>query len=117
MKRFIVFLILCMPLLSMQGTKSWVYVNPQSVSNLQPYDDALGKADLDRYRYFDRRNTLHFESGLDVQLLSANEMIDAGMPVRTERVRTQEPEFDTKPVFRLAPNGVIIEMQTRTKAK
>lgn len=117
MKRFIAFLLICLPLLSFQETKSWIYLNPQLVADLAPYTDALNKADLDRYRYFDKRNVLHFENGLDVELLSANELTAAGIPVKTERVRTVEPAFDTKPVFRLAPNGVLLEIQTRTKIK
>jgi hypothetical protein len=117
MKRIFVLLLLCAPLFAFQETKSWLYLNSQIVNDIAPYDAALAKADLDRYRYFDKRNVLHFESGLDVQLLSANEMIAAGLPVKTDRVRTAEPTFDTKPVFRLATDGVILEVQTRTKVK
>lgn len=117
MKRFILFLLLCLPLLSFQDSQSWVYINPQAVTDLAPYTEALGKADLDRYRYFDKRNVLHFENGLDVELLSANEVIALGLPVKTDHVRTQEPEFDTKPVFRLTPTGILLEVQTRTKVK
>lgn len=117
MKRFIAFLLICLPLLSFVETKSWVYLNPAAVTDLKPYDEALAKCDLDRYRYFDKRTVLHFENGLDVELFSANEMTALGMPVKTDRVRTQEPEFDTKPIFRLSPNGVILEIQTRIKVK
>ncbi|MFN8712769.1 MAG: hypothetical protein ACK5Z2_07940, partial [Bacteroidota bacterium] len=37
---------------------SYVYVNPESVSDLTPYTEALSKADMDRYRYMDERNTI-----------------------------------------------------------
>ena len=117
MKRFIAFLLICLPLFSFVETKSWVYLNPTAVADLKPYDEALAKADLDRYRYFDKRTVLHFENGLDVELLFANELTAIGIPVKTDRVRTAEPSFDTKPIFRLSPNGVILEIQTRTKVK
>jgi hypothetical protein len=117
MKRLLVLLLISFPLLSLQTTTSWVYLNPQIVADLAPYDEALAKSDLDKYRYFDKRNTLHFENGLDVELLSANELIAAGIPVNTSHVRTQEPAFDTKPVFRLTPDGILVEVQTRNKVK
>ncbi len=99
------------------GAKTWVLLNPDVVENVGIYEDALAKADLDKYRYFDKRNTLHFEVGLDVELLSANELQAQGIAVKTERVRTEEPAFDTKPIFRLSPDGILIEVQTRSKVK
>ncbi len=96
---------------------SYVYVNPESVSDLKPYTEALSKADMDRYRYMDERNTIVFESGLKVELLSANEMKALSLPVRIERVRTEKPGFDTGSVFRLTPDGGIVEIMTKTKVK
>lgn len=96
---------------------SYVYVNPKSVSDLTPYTEALSKADMDRYRYMDERNTIVFESGLKVELLSANEMKALNMPVRIERVRTEKPGFDTGSIFRLTPDGGIVEIMTKTKVK
>ena len=117
MKRFIVLVVLLLPLLSFTDPRSWLYVNPQVVQDTAPYDAALQQADLDKYRYFDKRNTLHFESGLDVELLSANEMIAQGLPLKRDHVRTEEPAFDTKPVFKLTTDGKILEVQTRVKIK
>jgi hypothetical protein len=96
---------------------SYVYVNPKSVSDLTPYTEALSKADMDRYRYMDERNTIVFESGLKAELLSANEMKALSMPVRIERVRTEKPAFDTGSIFRLTPDGGIVEIMTKTKVK
>lgn len=103
--------------LAFTGAKTWIILNPQAVPDTAPYEEALAKADLDKYRYFDKRNTLHFENGLDVELLSANELDAQGITFRRDHVRTAEPAFDTKPVFRLAPDGTLIEIQTRTKVK
>lgn len=98
-------------------TRTWIYQNPSVVANLAPYDAALAASDLDRYRYFDQRNILNFENGLKVELLSANEVIALGLHVKTERVRTQAPTFDTGSVFKLAQNGHLVEVMTKTKIK
>lgn len=117
MKRFIVLLLLSLPLFSFVENNSWVYVNPHVVTDISRYDDALRNADLDKYRYFDKRNTLHFDSGLDVELLSANELTALGIPFKADHVRTEDPAFDTKPVFKLTTDGKILEVQTRVKIK
>lgn len=117
MKKFI--LLFLLPLISMSFTnpKSWTYQNPESVQNIAAYDAALEQCDLDRYRYVDQKNVLKFESGLRVELLSANECIAQGLPVKMDRVRTAAPEFDTQPIFRLTDDGKVVEMLTRNKHK
>lgn len=96
---------------------SYHYLNPTSVQDLVPYTTALSKADLDRYRYIDERNVLVFDTGLQVELLSANEMKALNMPVRIERVRTEKPAFNTGSVFKLTAEGGIAEVMTKTKVK
>ncbi|MCA6364076.1 MAG: hypothetical protein IM638_13635 [Bacteroidetes bacterium] len=96
---------------------SYRFLNPEVVTDLTPYTKALEVADMDRYRYMDERNTLLFEGGLKVELLSANEMTALGMPVRMERVRTAKPGFDTGSVFKLTADGVLVEVMTKTKVK
>lgn len=117
MKRFLVLLLLILPLLSLTDPRSYVYSNPHVVSNIGDYDAAIARADMDRYRYIDKRNTLHFESGLDVELLSANELKALGIPYLVSHIRDHEPEFDTKPIFKLTNDGIILEVQTRVKIK
>jgi hypothetical protein len=117
MKRFIVFLLISLPFFSFTDSRSYVYVNPHVVDNLDAYTTAIGNADFDKYRYFDKRNTLHFDSGLDVELLSANELKEAGIPYKADRIRTEDPAFDTKAVFKLTTDGKILEVQTRVKIK
>ncbi|HTL82658.1 MAG TPA: hypothetical protein VL651_13185 [Bacteroidia bacterium] len=117
MKRFVVFLLLVLPLLSMTDPRSFVFVNPNVVTNIDDYNYALCKADLDKYRSMDKRYTMHFEGGLDVELLSANEMTALNLPFNASHIRQQDPDFDTKPIFKLAADGIIIEVQTRVKYK
>ncbi len=117
MKKLIVLMLLVIACFAFTGTRTWVILNPTVVENLAPYEDALAKADLDRYRYFEKRSVLHFDNGLNVELLSANELTAQGIPVKTDRVRTADPEFDTKPIFKLTTDGILLEIQTRIKVK
>jgi hypothetical protein len=112
-------LLFLIPIISFSFTnlKSWTYQNPESVQNISAYDAALAQCDLDRYRYVDHKNVLKFESGLRVELLSANECIAQGIAVKMDRVRNAPPEFDTQPIFRLTDDGKVIEMLTRNKHK
>ncbi len=117
MKRFLIILLICLPFLSLTDTRSWVYIHQTVVSDITPYTDALVHSDLDKYRYFDMRNTLHFENGLDVELLSANELTASGIPFNSSHVRTAVPSFDTHSIFKLTANGILVEVQTRSKIK
>lgn len=117
MKKALLLFALVIACFAFTGPRTWIIMNPEAVNDVAPYEEALAKADLDKYRYFDKRNTLHFESGLDVDLLSGNELDAQGIQFKRSHVRTEDPEFDTKPVFRLSPDGIIIEVQTRTKVK
>jgi hypothetical protein len=117
MKRFLLFLVFCIPLFSFTDTRSYIWVNPQVVSDIAPYDAALSSADMDKYRYFDQRNTLHFDNGLDLILLSANELTALGVSFNRDHVRTAVPAFDTHSVFKLTSNGTLVEVMTRSKIK
>ena len=117
MKKLLALLLIAFTCMSYTGIRTWVIVNPDSVSDINPYEDALSRSDLDKYRYFDKRNTLHFENGLDVELLSGHELDAQGIAYKKDHVRTQDPEFDTKPVFRLTEDGYLVEVQTRIKVK
>ena len=117
MKRFLVLLLIGLPLLAFTDSRSWLFVNPNVVSDTAPYSAALAQSDLDKYRYFDKRNTLHFDNGLDVELLSANELTAAGIVFNKDHVRTEVPSFDTHSIFKLTANGILVEVQTRSKIK
>ena len=117
MKNLAIVLLLAVACMAFTGTRTWIVVNPDAVADIAPYEEALSKSSLDKYRYTDKRFTMHFENGLNVELLSANELDAQGIPYKRDHVRTQEPEFDTKPVFRLTADGYLVEIQTRTKVK
>jgi hypothetical protein len=117
MKNLAIVFLLAIACFSFTGTRTWVIVNPEIVNDIAPYEEALSKSSLDKYRYQDKRYTMHFENGLNIELLSANELNAQGISYKTDHIRTAEPEFDTKPVFRLTQDGYLVEVQTRTKVK
>lgn len=117
MKNLAFVFLLAIVCLSFSGTRTWVIANPETVTDIAPYEEALSKSGLDKYRYTDKRYVMHFENGLNVELLSANELDAQGIPYKRDHVRTAEPAFDTKPVFRLTADGYLVEIQTRTKVK
>jgi hypothetical protein len=117
MKSFTLIFLFAIACLSFTGTRTWVVANPEAVADVAPYEEALSKSGLDKYRYIDKRYVMHFENGLNIELLSANELDAQGIAYKRDHVRTEEPAFDTKPVFRLTPDGYLLEVQTRTKVK
>lgn len=118
MKSLVVLLLLSSSIFRPISTQhTWNFINPEVVADLAPYNNALANADLDRFRYFDVRNTIHFENGLNVELLSANEVTAMGLPVKTTHVRTQPPTAYSQSIFKLLPNGLLVELPAMQKRK
>lgn len=119
MKQFLVlFLLICGIHVSAQtgNARSFVITQKGTVTDVAAYEKAMETGNWDKYRYFDKRSVIRFETGLVIELLSANEMKALGLPVLTDRVRTRDPETDSGSVFRLTSGGIIVEMM-KTKIK
>jgi len=93
----------------------FVILNPRSVPNMSDLVYALGHNDLDKYRHVDHRTTIHFNAGLDVELLSGTEMVEAGLPVDMSKVNTTEIDRTRNSQFSLHPSGRIIVTVTPLK--
>jgi len=93
----------------------FVILNPGAVPNLADYVNALKKNDLDRFRHVAKRTTIHFREGLIVQLLSAAEMQEAGLPVDMSQVNTTSLDRTRNKQFSLDPAGRIIISVTSLK--
>lgn len=101
----------------LESPKTWVFLNPNVVTDIEPYNIALANADLDRLRYIDVRNTIHFENGLNVELYSANEVIAMGLPVKMTHVRQFAPNAYKQSTFKLMPSGLLVEHPPMQKIK
>ena len=70
-------------------------------------DTFISKADLESYRLQDKRVTLSFDNGFDVELLSANEMAQLGLINNAHNYPLATSGKKKLPVFQMAPNGWI----------
>ena len=93
----------------------YVILNPASVQNVSDFVYALNNNDLDRYRHVDHRTMIHFNEGLDVELLSGKEMTESGLPVDMNKVNTSQMDRTRNSQFSLHPSGRIIISVTPLK--
>lgn len=109
-------LFFCSLLSAQTSTPGFVIINPRSVPNLSDYVYALNHNDLDRFRHMDHRTTIHFTAGVDVQLLSGTEMVNAGLPLDLSKVNTTSLDRARNSQFSLHPSGrIIIKANTLKK--
>lgn len=91
---------------------SFIIKDNGSVLNVQPYLDAMQNADMRNHRLKNKRYTITFQTGLTIELFSAAEMLENGLPV----IITEFPEEFSSPrrdpVFALGANNFIIEYHT-----
>lgn len=99
-------------LFAQTGQQSFVIVNSGSVRNIQPFVDALNGNDIDKYRHIDQRTTILFQEGVEVQLLSANELQGLGLPVDLSKVNTTAVDRMRHSQFKLHESGRILELVT-----
>ena len=89
--------------------KTYTIISNGSVTNIQPYIDALNKADMRYQRLKNSKNIIEFRTGVKVELFSATEINKTVHPL----ILSDYPEnFDSKrdvPVFSLGINDFIME--------
>ncbi len=89
--------------------KTYEITDNGSVKEIQPYIDALNKSDMRYHRLKNTRNIIVFNTGVKVELFSAEEINANAHPL----VLSEYPEsFDAKrdiPVFSLGQNNFIME--------
>lgn len=94
------------------NNKTYKIIDNGSVTNIQPYIDAMNNSNFMNHRLRDKHYVVVFQSGVKVELFSAKEIIANGWQVNL----SDYPEaFDSKrdePVFALAANNYIIEYHT-----
>lgn len=99
--------------LKAQTNQSFVIINDGAVPNMNEYLNALQQNDLDKYRHATLRAHLEFKSGVHVELLSAYELTQLGIPVDLNKVshmdeQSWERRFDNSE-FELHSSGRILE--------
>ena len=90
--------------------QTYIITDNGSVSDVQPYIDALNKSDMRYHRLRNTRNTIVFNTGVTVQLFSATEINANVHPlVLSDYQESFEAKRDV-PVFSLGANNFIMEM-------
>jgi len=110
--------IIAMPFHISGQTKSdeaFTITNNGSVEDIQPYKEALKKIDLEKYRLQDKRRILKFDTGVEVELKSADEL--SGKTSNQPPVYHENNDSLQNRVFILSKNGQIAEGVPMHKAK
>lgn len=92
-------------------------INNGSVLNIQPYVDALNNSNMHNHRLKSSRYTIVFNTGVTVQLFSAEELLANG---RTITLSDYPENFDSnrnEPTFFLGANNFIMEQHSNTSKK
>lgn len=90
------------------------FVNPEMVGDTDNYVNAFSTANMTKFRYANKSNIIEFESGLKVELFSANKLISKGVSVDTSKILTATPLNEDEYVFDISANGKYI-LQRFTK--
>jgi hypothetical protein len=91
---------------------SFIIKDHGSVLNIQPYIDAMQNSDMRSHRLKNKRHTITFQTGLTVELFSATEMLENGLPIIISEFLEEFPSSRRDPVFALGANNFIIEYHT-----
>jgi hypothetical protein len=98
--------------------KTYRYVNPEIVNNLQDYDTALSTANMTKFRFANKSTIIEFQSGLKVELFSAKKLVSNGVSVDMSKVLTSEPLNKGLYIFGLSANKKhLLQLFTKTKLK
>ncbi|MDF2435667.1 MAG: hypothetical protein K0Q95_43 [Bacteroidota bacterium] len=94
------------------NNKTYFISDKGSISDVQPYIEALNNANLKNHRLKNKHYTIVFEGGLKVEVLSAREIAAAGWNVNPSDYPEQFELSRNEPVFALGPDNFIIEYHT-----
>ena len=97
-----------------QNNVTYKIVDNGSVTNIQPYIDALNSANFKYHRLRNSRNLITFDTGLKVELYSANELIANGRNITVTDYPESFPSNREVPLFVLGSNNFILEQHTST---
>jgi hypothetical protein len=89
--------------------QTYTIINNGSITDIQPYIDALNHADMKYHRLKNTRTTITFNTGVTVQLFSAIEVIANGFSLNISDYPDNFESTRQEPVFSLGQNNFILE--------
>lgn len=96
---------------------TFTVINHGNVTDTRPYETAIANADMEAYRYQNKRCTITFDNGVQIELFSANEMILAGHSVNVNDYKTSDNPQWIQPTFHLNADGTLSAMYTKGNLK
>ncbi len=93
-------------------TNSFRIINQGKVNNIQLYVDALNNANLDKYRMFDKRRILQFDTGVKIELYSVNELKEKGTKYDESKIKDGDYSTVHHATFKLNESGHILELHS-----
>lgn len=100
-----------------QEKSTFKIIDNGSVKDINLYEEAVKKADMENYRYKTKRNIIEFDNGLKVELLSAQEMFILNLKVDMNNYSdTRDPKY-IQPIFHLTDQGTLVAMYRKVDPK
>jgi hypothetical protein len=96
---------------------TFTVVNHGNVTDTRAYETAIANADMEAYRYQNKRCTITFDNGVQIELLSAMEMQQAGHSVNVLDYKSSDAAQWIQPVFHLNTDGTLSAMYTKGNLK
>lgn len=97
---------------------TYKFLNPEIVSNINDYKKAFSTADMSAFRYESKSNIIVFQSGLKVELFSANELKNKNLKLDLQNIRGEDEKASDSYYFTLSENKkFILQKFTRTEFK
>ncbi len=97
--------------------KTYSVTNTGNVSNIKLYEDAFAKANMESYRYQNKRCIIKFDSGVEIEMLSARELIAQGNNINLNDYKYSDVPNWTLPIFHLNSDGTLSAMYTKANLK
>lgn len=114
---FIFFFLLSPSLSAQVQAKTYSVTNTGNVSNIKQYEDAFVKANMESYRYQNKRCIIKFDSGVEIEMLSARELIAQGNNVNLNDYKFGDVPNWIPPVFHLNSDGTLSAIYTKANLK
>lgn len=89
--------------------QTYIIIDKGSVTDIQPYIDALNNSDMSNHRLLNKRYTVVFKTGVKVELFSASEISKSGRLIILSDYLENFDASRQEPIFALGANNFIIE--------
>lgn len=92
--------------------QTYIIIDKGSVTDIQPYIDALNNSDMSNHRLLNKRYTVVFKTGVKVELFSASEISKSGRLINLSDYLENFDASRQEPIFALGASNFIIEYHT-----